>query len=637
MPQAPSGTTRAAPRTAPRTPPRPAPRSRPSPPSPPSPRGTPARGTGPRPPRAGRADRRVAALLAAVLAVVGLFTGRLLQVQALDATELAAAALGNRLVPVTLPAVRGSITDVNGAVLAESVERRDITVDPRLFAPGDTWDPPQEWEPEQTPAEAAAALAPLVGVDAAEIEASLTWDGKSRFEYVARRVTPQVWRQVQALGIKGIYSQETSQRVYPAGPVAGNLVGFLGRDGTPLAGLEMAEHDLLTGSDGRETYERGHDGQRIPMGESTYTAPVDGTGVRLTIDSDLQWYAQQAITQRVAETGAAWGTVVALTPDGQVLALAESGSVDPNDPGATAPEDRGNRALETTIEPGSTGKVITAAAAIEEGIVTPETRMVVPGELPVPRAGTIHDSHAHGPEKMTFAGVLGTSSNVGTVMVGQQLSKQQRYDYLRAFGIGSEQLGMPGETAGILAGPDEWDGRTEYNVLFGQGYGVNVLQAAQVYATLANGGVRVPPHVIAGTTAADGSFTPADPGDGTRVVSEGTARQVIGMLEGAVGEEGTGASASVPGYRVAGKTGTAEDLPASRASGKPEYTASFIGMAPAEDPRIILAVTLQHPQDGHFGGPVAGPVFADVMGYALQQRGVAPSTTQPDLVPLSYE
>jgi len=626
VPQAPSAATRTAPRTPGRT------SGRAS--GPPTPHRSPGqRRASPRGPRSGSADRRVAVLLAVVLAVVAAFTGRLLQVQALDATELAAAALGNRLVPVTLPAARGTITDADGAVLAESVERRDITVDPRLFAPGSTWDPPQEWTPERTPAQAAAELAPLLGLDAGDVEAALTWDGKSRFGYVARRVTPQVWRQVQALDISGIYSEETSQRVYPAHSVAGNLVGFLGRDGTPLAGLELAEDDLLTGTDGRETYERGHDGQRIPMGESTYTAPVDGTGVRLTIDSDLQWYAQQAITAQVAQTGAEWGTVVALSPDGQVLALAESGAVDPNDPGATPEADRRNRALEATIEPGSTGKVITAAAAIEEGLVEPASRFVVPDSYTVD-GQTFHDSHEHPDEKKTFAGILGASSNTGTVMVGRELSPQQRYDYLRAFGIGSKQLGLPGETAGILAPPEEWDGRQEYTVLFGQGYGVNVLQAAQVYATLANGGVRVPPHVIAGTTASDGAFTPADVGEGTRVVSEATADAVVSMLEGAVGEEGTGASASVPGYRVAGKTGTAQ---APGVGGYDGYTSSFIGLAPAEDPQVVLAVTLQRPQNGYYGGTVAAPVFADVMGYALQQRGVAPSTTESDVVPLSYE
>jgi cell division protein FtsI (penicillin-binding protein 3) len=570
-------------------------------------------------------------VLAVVLVVVLLFTGRLLQVQALDANDLAAAALGNRLVPVKLPAERGTITDRNGSVLARSVERRNITADPTLFTPSKDYP-----HPKFSAARAAARLAPLLGMDAAAVAATLTGNGRTHFAYVAKGVTPQVWRQVQALGVQGLYSERADQRTYPAGSVAGNLVGFLGKDGTPLAGLEYAENKTLTGKDGSETYERGRDGQRIPAGSSTYSAPVDGSDVRLTLDEDLQWYAQQAITAQVAKTGAEWGTVVALTPDGQVLALAESGSVDPNDPGATPVPDRGNRALEATVEPGSTGKVITAAAAIQEGLVEPDTHLTVPGLLPIPHTTPIHDSHAHGDEKLTFAGVLGESSNIGTVMVGRQLGKQKFYDYLRAFGVGSKQLGLPGETAGILAAPGDWDGRQQYTVLFGQGYGVNVLQAAQVYATIANGGVRVQPHVIAGTTDSSGTYHPTDVGAGTRVVSADTAKKVVGMLEGAVGEEGTGNSASVPGFRVAGKTGTADDLAAEAATHTKQYTSSFIGMAPAEDPQVVLAVTLQHPQTDYFGGTVAAPVFSSVMSYALQQRDITPSGTKPDLVPLSW-
>jgi cell division protein FtsI (penicillin-binding protein 3) len=560
--------------------------------------------------------------------VTTVFTGRLLQLQAVDAHQLASAALGNRLVEVTTPAVRGSITDAGGAVLAETVERRHITADPKLFVPDDTRTP-------LTPQQAAERIAPIVGLPVADVAASLTYDGKSRFAYVAQGVTPEVWRRVQALEIPGIYSEKTGLRVYPAGNVAGNLIGFVSGDGRALAGMELARDGQLTGTDGVETYERGHDGQRIPMGEETGSAPVDGTDVRLTIDRDLQWYAQQAITEQVRVTGAEWGTVVALSPQGEVLALAESPSLDPNDPGASDPEDRGNRALQDVIEPGSTAKVITAAAAIEEGVVTPETEMVIPYRYTTPNGQTFRDSHPHEDEKLTFAGVLAESSNTGTVMVGEELSDQQRYDYLRRFGIGEKHLGMPGETAGILTPPTEWDGRQKYAVLFGQGYGVNVLQAAQVYATLANGGVRMPTRVVAGTTAPDGTYVPADPGEGTRVVSEETARQVVSMLEGVVGSEGTGENAAVPGFRVAGKTGTAQAAGEGGYAGN-GYTSSFIGMAPAEAPQVIIAVTLQRPQTEYYGGTVAAPVFADVMSYALSQRAVPPSRTAPDLVPLTH-
>jgi cell division protein FtsI (penicillin-binding protein 3) len=568
-----------------------------------------------------------------VLTVIAVFTGRLLQVQALDSTALAAAALGNRLVPVTLPATRGTITDRNGHKLAVSEERRNITTDPTLFSPSKDYP-----HPRFTAAQAAAKLAPVLGTDAAAVQEVLTGNGKNHFAYLAKGVTPAVWHQVQALGIQGLYSERADERVYPAGSVAGNLIGFVGKDGTALAGLEYAENGILTGKEGKETYERGAQGQRIPMGEGTYTAPRNGDDLRLTVDEDLQYFAQQAIDAQVTSTGSQWGTVVVMTKTGQILTMAQSGAVDPNDPGSTPSQGLHNLALEDSIEPGSTGKVITASAAIQEGLVTPGTQLTVPGALPIPHTTPIHDAESHGDEKLTFAGVLAQSSNIGTVMVGRQLGSQKFYDYLRAFGVGSKQLGLPGETAGILAPGGKWDGRTKYTVLFGQGYGVNVVQQAQVYATIANGGVRVQPSIIAGTTGPDGVYHPAAPATSTRVVSEQTAKEVVSMLEGAVSADGTGANANVAGFRVAGKTGTADDLAAEAAdpTGKKYYTSSFIGMAPADDPQLVVAVTLQHPQTNHFGGTVAAPVFSDVMSYALAQRHVAPSGTQPDLVPLTW-
>jgi cell division protein FtsI (penicillin-binding protein 3) len=456
---------------------------------------------------------------------------------------------------------------------------------------------------------------------------------------LAKGFTPAQWRAVIALGVPGVRGVKTELRTYPAGITAGNLVGYVGTDGTALAGLELAEDSTLTGTDGEESYERGRNGERIPLGDSSTTPPVDGKDVRLTLNADLQYYAQDAAKAQAEKTGADWVAVTVMTKTGEVLAMAESGSIDPADPGATPEADRHNRSLEDSFEPGSTGKVITMAAAIEEGLATPESQYTVPGTMQLPRrGGTIHDSHSHGPEKMTLAGILAESSNVGTIMAGQGLTEEQRYDYLRAFGLGEKQLGLPGETRGILRTPEqlEGDARTPFTMLFGQGYAVNALQAAQVYATIANGGVRVPPHVIAGTTDDSGVFTPAQQATGTRVISETTAKQVTSMLEGVVSSEGTGQNAAVPGFRVAGKTGTAEDK-AGSTDGHPEYTASFTGMAPADDPQLIVSVTVQHPDYAyHYGGTAAAPVFADVMQYALAQQGIRPSGAAPDLVPLSW-
>jgi cell division protein FtsI (penicillin-binding protein 3) len=590
--------------------------------------------------RPGRPERRTAALVVVLLLLAAVFTGRLVQLQVTDAGPLAQEALGRRLAKDPVPASRGTITDRHGAVLAQDVERRDITADPKLFTG------PTAREPKLlTAADAAARLAPVLGRPEAELAELLAprrgTDGEEvRWTVLAHGVTPAVRRQVQALRIPGLSSTRDELRTYPAGTTAGNLVGYVSTDGEALAGVERAQDDVLRGTDGRRVYERGRNGQKIPLADSLDVPAVDGRDVRLTIDADLQFYAQRAATAQAAATSAAWVSVVVMQPDGQVLALAESGSIDPADPGATPEAERHNRSLEDVFEPGSTGKVITAAAAIEQGLATPQTQLVVPDRMLLPRGGKlIRDSHEHAPQKLTFAGVLAESSNVGTVMVGQHLSLQQRYDYLRAFGLGQQQLGLPGETRGLLGTPDVWDddARTPSVVLFGQGYAVNALQAAQVYATIANGGVRVQPRIIAGTTDAAGAFAPAPVPTGTRVVSETTAAQVTSMLEGVVSSEGTGMNAAVPGFRVAGKTGTAEDLAASRATGTKQYTASFIGMAPAEDPQLVVAVIVQHPDLAHhYGGVAAAPVFSDVMGYALAQGGIAPSGQPAQLPPLTW-
>ncbi len=585
-------------------------------------------------PRAASADRRVSLLGALVLVLLLAFAARLVVLQALDPRQLSALAQAGRTSTTALPAVRGDITAADGSLLASSVKRFDVVVDQTLIARYT-----QEVDGESVvrgPADAAALIAPLVDLDRAGVQASLT--GDRRWAVVADAVTPQQWRAVDALDLPGVDSVREDLRTYPAGSTAGNLIGWVGRDGQARAGLEMTQDELLTGTPGSESFERGAKGQRIPMGEASRIAPVPGHDVRLTIDRDLQWYAQQAIAAQVGAMRAEWGAVTVMDPRTfEVLALAESGTVDPNDPGASREDDRGNRSLQDVVEPGSTAKVITAAAALEEGLVTPETQFRVRDRYTTSDGMTFRDSSPHPEQKLTFAGVLAASSNTGTVMVGEQLSRQQRYDRLRAFGIGEESaLDFPGESAGLLQPPEQWDGRRQYTVLFGQGFAATMLQSAQVFATIANGGVRLPTHVVAGTTGPDGEYTPADHGEGVRVVSEATADQVLSMLEGAVGEGGTGENAAVPGFRVAGKTGTAQVANENGYADR-QYTSSFIGMAPAEDPALVVSVVVQRPQEAYYGGTVAAPVFSDVMSYALQQRGVAPTGTSPDLVPLTWE
>jgi cell division protein FtsI (penicillin-binding protein 3) len=556
--------------------------------------------------------RRLRAALLTAAVVGSLFVGRLVDLQAIQAPAYAAEAEAGRLRTVDLPAVRGDITDVHGVVLATSVEAWDITTDQTLVT---------------DPAGEAGQLAPLVGIDAATLQTRLT--GTKRFAYVARQVTPQVWDQIKALGLPGIFSEQTSRRDYPAGDLASSVIGFVGQDGSGLGGLELGWQPQLAGKSGVHIFEAGAGGREIPSASSEETDPVPGVDVRLTIDRDIQWEAQQALAAEVQAAKADSGTVVVMDPrTGAILALATVPSFDPSDPGAAAPADRGNRALSDVYEPGSTSKIMTMSAVIQEGKLTPNSTIVVPSSLT--RGGrTFHDDVPHGQWKLTLTGVLARSSNMGTMLAAETIGPNTLYSYLKKFGIGDPTgLNFPGESPGLLSPPSSWSTAQFETIAFGQGLAVNAVQAASVYATIANNGVRVEPSLVAGTTGANGVFTPAPAPTKTRVVSATTATEVRQMLESVVSDEGTAPMARIPGYRVAGKTGTANRIDSSCGCYR-GYTASFIGFAPADAPRLVVAVTLQNPKNGHFGGRLAGPVFKAVMSFALQTLQIPPTGTTP--------
>jgi cell division protein FtsI (penicillin-binding protein 3) len=328
----------------------------------------------------------------------------------------------------------------------------------------------------------------------------------------------------------------------------------------------------------------------------------------------------------VAQTHALSGTVVVMNRAGQILALANAPTFDPNVPSRSTPANLSNRALSEVYEPGSTSKVMTAAALLQENLVRPSEAFTVDDSIR--KGGSVfHDSHAHAPEQLTFAGILAKSSNVGTIMAGSRLAPQTMYDYLRKFGVGQPSgLRFPGESAGILAQPSSWSDSQRYTVLFGQGLSVNAVQAAGVYQTIANDGVRVSPQLVEGTVGADGRLAAGPAPTQTRVVSAATASTLRTMLEGVVSADGTAPEATIPGYRVAGKTGTAQRYDPACGCYR-GYTGSFIGMAPADDPQLIVAVTLQGPVNGYYGGTVAAPVFKDVMTYALAKMAIPPTGT----------
>lgn len=577
--------------------------------------------------RAPRPNYRHNAMLLFVIAVLVVFAGRLVYVQGMRGAALAATALDERMTTARLPAARGQITDANGVVLATSVERYTLGANQKQVA---SWKRTSHGSiVAHGAADAAQELSKLLGVAPADLTSQLV--GDKGYVVLKRNVLPAVWRAVRDLGIAGITGDLAPLRVYPEGNVAGNVIGFVNSDGKGLSGLELALDSSLTGTPGVLSYERGGGGQEIPGGKREETPAVPGKDVQLTILRDLQWKAQDALDAAVKATGADSGSLVAVdVPTGNILALADSGTVDPNDPGKTAADSRGSRAISDVFEPGSTAKVITMSAAIETKVAGPLDRFKVPYQYTTANNQTFKDAEPHDLLNLTTTGVLAQSSNVGTVMIGQQIPQQVRYDYLAKFGFGTRTgIELPGESPGILHPADKWDGRTKYAVLFGQGVAVNALQATQVFATIANGGLRMAPHLIKGGTDAAGTFVAAKATPGTRVVSPQTAATVLTMMESVV-DVGTGTKATIPGYRVAGKTGTAQ------AMGTGGITASFIGVAPADSPRIAVSVIMRNPRTSIYGGTVAAPVFSEVTGYALQMLKVPPSGAAATLFPTSY-
>ncbi len=571
-------------------------------------------------------------VMLALLLVIG---GRLLLVQGLGVGGYAQAGLSKRLQSTVLPAERGSILDASGKVLAQSVIRYNITVD-QTTASNFTEYKRTEKDGDGTKvvtvsrSQAISDLAGVLGMTVDQITSAIT--GDKRFNYVARNVTPDVEGRVSDLAFPGVYSEGSSQRVYPQGAVAGNLVGFVGSDGTGLAGVEQTQNSQLTGTEGKRTFEIGADGLRIPVGTDEYTPAQNGQTIKLTINSDLQYFTQQALQSQVDKYSAEWGiAIVEDTQSGNIVAMADSNAMDPNDPGKSAAKDRGVRAVTAAYEPGSVEKTLTMSALLQEGKANPLSEYTVPPTVTID-GQTFADAFTHGTEKRTLAGILGYSMNTGTVLAGQALSKQDRYDWLTKFGIGkAPDVGLPGEANGILATPDKWDGRQQNTVLFGQGLTQSTLQTVRAYQAVANNGLLVQPRLVDGYVGANGAEHKAATQPSNQVISKETAQQVKDMLESDV-TKGEVKPAGIDGYRVGAKTGTSE---APREDGVPGYdgvTSSLIGMAPMENPRFIVAVVIQRPKGDIFGIGNAD-VFRSVMSQTLRLYNVPPSTGTPAALP----
>ncbi len=556
------------------------------------------------------------------LAVIG---GRLVQLQGLT-PAYAAVAEEQRMRKTTLDAPRGEISDRNGQALALSVQARAVFGEPRVIAKatcvkGST--------APCDPASIAAALSPTLDIPAAELQEKLS-NTRTAFVYLARDRTAELGAAVRALRLPGVGVQTEQRRTHPAKDLAASVVGYTDNEGRGLGGIESAFESTLAGRDGETRATVDGKGRIIPTGRKSEKAPVAGRSVQLTLDRDLQWYAQDLLAKKVAETEATNGTAVVMdVKTGEVLALATAPTFDPDDRRGVPAEVLGNPAVRDVYEPGSVAKIMTAAGALEAGVVAPDTVLSVPYTY-VHRGRAFHDSHPHPVERLTFAGVLVKSSNTGTIQVAERLGEQRLHDIVRRFGYGSRSgLGLPGESAGTVHPVAEWSNSSLPTIAIGQGIDGTVLNALGVYQTIANGGVRVTPNIVRSVVGKDGRPAPVAAAAPTRVVSAEVAGQIRTMLEGVVSEEGTAELAAIPGYRVAGKTGTAQRVVAGRyAPGN--YTSSFIGFAPADNPRLVAAVVLQGTgKKAYYGGATAGPVFKDVMSFALRSAKVPPTLTTP--------
>jgi cell division protein FtsI (penicillin-binding protein 3) len=571
---------------------------------------------------------RVALVLIAML--LSLFGARLFQLQGVDSKAYASRAAEAGVVSIDLPAKRGRILDRNGVPLAQSIAGLMIVADPTRTTPH---------------AEAIAKiLAERLHLDYFDVLAKLTKkDDKTRFVYVARRVpstlASSVMDELKKHEYAGVDTRSDPLRVYPAGDVAANMVGLVGDDGTALAGLELNFDKLLAGKDGKETYEVGG-GNRLPLGDNSRVKPVDGKDLKLTIDRDVQWYSQRVLRQAVDAAKAKSGAAVVLdSRTGELLAFADYPTYDPNEPGKAGEGLLTSKAMGDVYEPGSVEKVLTASSLIDAHKVTPGTKIKVPSELPV-LDRKIGDWFDHGLIRLTMAGVIARSSNIGTAMAASEFTPAQLRSYLDKFGLGRRTgVGIPFETRGLLPAASDWSTLTRAQVAFGQGLSVNVLQMAAAVNGLANGGELVSPSLIEGeATTANGEKVGTATATRNRVVSPEAASQTAQMMELVTTPDvGTAPGAGIEGYRVAGKTGTAQEVGgACNCYADGGMAVSFAGFAPADKPRFTVYVVVKNPTAGASGGGTAGPVFRKILSYVLQKYAVPPTGTPPSTLPIKW-
>jgi cell division protein FtsI (penicillin-binding protein 3) len=542
-------------------------------------------------------ERRIGVLFAFFLALLGLALARELWLSTVNGGGLRERADAQQVETLAVPARRGTITDRHGVELAVSEDSVTVYADPRLI---------------HDPAGEAARLAPAMGVDQSQLLSKLS-DRSRGFVYLARKLPLSRGQGVAKLKLAGIGTTNEPLRVYPQGTLASQLIGSVGTDNYGLSGIEQSLERRLHGTDGSRRVVNDALGQPVSIVDDKRA--TSGHDVRLTIDAAIQQRTESVLAGVGAAYSPKGATAIVLDPrTGEILALANWPAADPSHPGASPPYAEQDRAVESSYEPGSTFKPVTVSGALEDHVITPSTVFPLPPELHVADR-TISDAEPRGFEEMSVGEILARSSNVGAVTIGLKLGAQRFDQWVRRFGFGtSTRIDIPGEAAGIVPHPRQYSGSSMGNLPMGQGLAVTPMQMVAAYEAIAEHGMIRRPHVIAG-----------DPAPARRVISGRTASEVAKMLEGVLGPNGTAPEASVPGYTLAGKTGTAQKIdPATGTYSHTKYVASFIGFAPEHHPRLLVAVMVDEPQGAIYGGSVAAPAFEKIVSFAMSYLRIPP-------------
>jgi cell division protein FtsI (penicillin-binding protein 3) len=540
-------------------------------------------------------ERRIGLLFALFLLLLGAATARATWIGTVKAGSLGARAVQQQVEDMVVPARRGSIVDRHDLELAVSEDAMTVFAYPYLI---------------DNPARVSARVAPLLGVSEDDLLKKLS-NRDSTFVYLRHKIDASVGHKIEQLHIEGIDTVVEPKRTYPQGYLASQVLGTVGAENTGLAGLEYSQEETLGGHDGRRRVVKDALGQPVSLVETERAE--EGEDIKLTLDAAIQERVEAVLGEVGMTYQPAGATAVVMDPrTGAILALANWPRVDANDPDGAPDYARQDRAIQFNYEPGSTFKAFTVAGALEEGLIRPETVLQVPFELHVADR-TIGEAHEDGNGALTVEQILARSSNVGSAMIGLKLGATRFDRWVRRFGFSKPTgVDLPGEQRGIVLDVNHYSGSSLGNMSIGQGLSVTPIQMAAGFTAIANGGVKRQPYIVAG-----------DRKPGKRVLSRKTATEVSKMLEGVLAAGGTAQEASVEGYTLAGKTGTAEK-PENGTYSKTDFVASFIGFAPARNPRLLVSVMVDEPRGDIYGGTVAAPAFERIMEFALPYLKIPP-------------